>query len=81
MGKNSLLGSVAIVRGGNNLKLNEDRFRLDIRKKFLTQSVERHWNKLPRDAVEAPSLKTIKARLEGTLRNGCPCLLEGSWTK
>ena len=52
MGKNSLLGSVAIVRGGNNLKLNEDRFRLDIRKKFLTQSVERHWNKLPREAVD-----------------------------
>ena len=54
MGKNSLLGSVAIVRGGNNLKLNEDRFRLDIRKKFLTQSVERHWNKLPREAVDWP---------------------------
>jgi len=29
----------------------------------------RHWNRLPREAVDAPSLKVFKARLDGALRN------------
>lgn len=55
--------------GGNNLKLNEDRFRLDIRKKFLTQSVERHWNKLPEKLWIDPSLEVFKATMGGALGN------------
>ena len=27
----------------------------------------RHWNKLPREAVDAPSLEAFKARLDGAL--------------
>jgi len=54
---------------GKGFKLKEDTFRLDIRTKFFTMRVTRHWNRLPREAVAAPSLAVFKARLDVALSN------------
>ncbi|KFV45671.1 hypothetical protein N341_00526, partial [Tyto alba] len=53
----------------NSFKLKEGRFRLDISKKFFIMRVVRHWHRLPREAVAAPSLEGFKARLDGALSN------------
>jgi len=53
----------------NCFKLKEGRFRLDRRKKFFTVSVVKHWHRLPREVVDAPSLEIFKARLVGALSN------------
>ena len=54
---------------GNGCKLKEGRFRSDIRKKFFTMRVVKHWPRLPREAVAALSLAVFTARLDGALSN------------
>ena len=54
---------------GKWFQLKEGRFRLGIRKKLFTIRVVKHWHRLPREVVGAPSLEAFKVRLDQALSN------------
>jgi len=54
---------------GNGHKLKLRKFHLNTRKNFFTLRVTEHWNRLPRDVVDSPSLELFKTHLDKVLCN------------
>jgi len=54
---------------GNKYRLHWDTFNLDVREKFFTVRAIVHWNSLPRDVVDAPSLEVFRIQLDRVLNN------------
>ena len=52
---------------GNGFKLRQGRLRLDMRKRFFHSEGGDALNRLPKEAVDAPSLQAFKARLDVAL--------------
>ncbi|KFV78104.1 hypothetical protein N308_15734, partial [Struthio camelus australis] len=53
----------------NGQKLNHRKFHLNLRKNFFPVGVAEHWNRLPREVLESPSLEIFKTRLDVILGN------------
>lgn len=71
----ALLGGVENGTRGNRENLGHDKFHLNLRKNFFPVSVTEHWDRLPREGGECPSLpalmssvRVVSGALEGWLQ-------------
>ncbi|KGL80714.1 hypothetical protein N309_08554, partial [Tinamus guttatus] len=51
----------------NGYKLKHRKFHLHVRKNFFPVRLTESWNRLPREAVESPSLENFKTHLDATM--------------
>jgi len=54
---------------GNSLRLHQGRFRLNSRKNFFSERVMKHWNRLPREVMESPSLEVFQKGVDMALQD------------
>jgi len=66
---------------GNGHKLRHRKFHLNTRKNFFPLRVTEPWPRLPREAVESPSLEIFKTRLDKVLYNLLTLLRQEGWTR
>lgn len=64
-------------RRGNRQMLKHKKFCLNMRKHFFALWVFRPQSRLPREAVESPSLETFKTLVDGTVHNPPQLVLMG----
>lgn len=81
--RGTVSGTVSDRARSNRSKLKEGKFSLDTEKQFFTIRLVKHWHRLPREAVDAPTLVVFKAgwRRPGATWSGgrCPCPWKGGW--
>ncbi|KAK4822632.1 hypothetical protein QYF61_018584 [Mycteria americana] len=67
--RGDLIALYNCLKGGGREVGSVSSPRLDIRKFYFTERVVQHWNRLPREVVESPSLEVFKSCLDEVLRD------------
>lgn len=58
--------------GGDGLKLQQERFRLDVKKYLLPKRLVGQWDRLSRGMVESPSVDVFRNHADVALRDSGP---------
>ncbi|RMC07032.1 hypothetical protein DUI87_16485 [Hirundo rustica rustica] len=53
---------------GNGMNLGQERFRLDIRRRFFIWRMAGHWNRFLREVVTTPSLTELEKCLDNVFK-------------